>query len=581
MSGLPNSRGPDHDPVVESFTPKLVGADIELGNFILGLERPGGTGYEASRALLRNVAGVPNRRPLGGGWSNGGYAGYSMGAAQGASTYNVQDWGRKFLPGNGGCCYIDLDHLEICTPEVLGARDHVAVCHAMLRIARNALDAANEQLPDDLTLIALANNSDGQGNSYGSHYSFLISRRLWDDLFHQKMHPMLFVLLAYQASSIVFTGQGKVGSENGQPPVDYQISQRADFFETLVGEQTTYRRPLVNARNEPLCGSPCHGDGESLPGDDLARLHTIFFDHTLCHVAGYLRTGVMQLVLAMIESGRSNPGLILEDPLSALHEWSRDPDLRVRCKLSDGRIVTAVEHQLLFLQEVKSFVETDACAASVPDAADIVAVWQDTLVKLEKRDFEALSGRLDWVLKRGLIERAIGERPELTWDSPAIKHLDLMYGNLDERMGLYWACERSGVVERLVSDDEIERFVCNPPEDTRAWMRAMLLRKAGADAIEAVDWDKISFWTRRDGVAWRRCRTLRLDNPLGFTRADCEISLQEAESLDDLLDDLGASDPSGCSPGVLAHNSNGREHERPGSGVLPGPGNPARTFGSN
>ena len=25
MSGLPNSRGPDHDPVVESFTPKLVG----------------------------------------------------------------------------------------------------------------------------------------------------------------------------------------------------------------------------------------------------------------------------------------------------------------------------------------------------------------------------------------------------------------------------------------------------------------------------------------------------------------------------------------------------------------------------
>jgi proteasome accessory factor A len=230
---------------------------------------------------------------------------------------------------------------------------------------------------------------------------------------------------------------------------------------------------------------------------------------------------------------------------------------------------------------VKSFVETDACAASVPDAADIVAVWQDTLVKLEKRDFEALSGRLDWVLKRGLIERAIGERPELTWGSPAIKHLDLMYGNLDERMGLYWACERSGVVERLVSDDEIERFVCNPPEDTRAWMRAMLLRKAGADAIETVDWDKISFWTRQDGVAWRRHRTLRLDNPLGFTRADCEISLQEAENLDDLLDDLGASDPSGCSPGILTHNSNGREHERPGSGVLPGPGNPARTYGSN
>ncbi len=300
MSGLPTSGGPGHDPVVESFTPKLVGADIELGNFILGLERPGGTGYEASRALLRNVAGVPNRRQLGGGWLSSGYAGYSMGASEGASAYNVQDWGRKFLPGNGGCCYIDLDHLELCTPEALSARDHLAVCHAMLRIARKALDEANELLPDGLTLIALANNSDGQGNSYGSHFNFLISRRLWDDLFHQRMHPMLFVLMAYQVSSIVFTGQGKVGSENGQPAVDYQISQRADFFETLVGEQTTHRRPLVNARNESLCGSPRQDEGEPLPDDTLARLHTIFFDHTLCHVAGYLRTGVMQLVLAMI-----------------------------------------------------------------------------------------------------------------------------------------------------------------------------------------------------------------------------------------------------------------------------------------
>ena len=37
---------------------KIAGADFELGNFVLGLDRSGGTGPEASRALLRKIEGV-------------------------------------------------------------------------------------------------------------------------------------------------------------------------------------------------------------------------------------------------------------------------------------------------------------------------------------------------------------------------------------------------------------------------------------------------------------------------------------------------------------------------------------------
>jgi proteasome accessory factor A len=33
----------------------------------------------------------------------------------------------------------------------------------------------------------------------------------------------------------VFTGAGKVGAENGADAVDYQMTQRADFFEEDVG----------------------------------------------------------------------------------------------------------------------------------------------------------------------------------------------------------------------------------------------------------------------------------------------------------------------------------------------------------
>src|SRR5437016_1224173 len=98
--------------------PKLCGADIELGNFILGLERVSGTGREASRALLREIE-VPYA-------DRGGYGGRLVSSAGGYQVaYDPQDWGRKYLSSNGGCFYIDLDHLECCLPEVLSAYDHV------------------------------------------------------------------------------------------------------------------------------------------------------------------------------------------------------------------------------------------------------------------------------------------------------------------------------------------------------------------------------------------------------------------------------------------------------------------------
>ena len=75
-----------------------------------------------------------------------------------------QDWGRQYLSSNGGCIYIDMDHFELCTPEVRSARDYVIAWHAMLGIARTALDTANARLPINKRIVLLANNSDGEGN---------------------------------------------------------------------------------------------------------------------------------------------------------------------------------------------------------------------------------------------------------------------------------------------------------------------------------------------------------------------------------------------------------------------------------
>ena len=72
-------------------------------------------------------------------------------------------------------------------------------------------------------------------------------------------------------------------------------------METLVGDQTTYRRPVVNSRDEALCGRSATPVAIA---NQMARLHVIFFDNTLCHVASLLKVGMMQIILAMIEAQR-------------------------------------------------------------------------------------------------------------------------------------------------------------------------------------------------------------------------------------------------------------------------------------
>jgi Pup amidohydrolase len=554
MNPIPPSASPldpHHGESPRPRLPKLCGADFELGNLVLGIDLPKGTGALASHLLLREFDGLPlarksqtvcycqactaRRRALEDGYVAAESLGEECAMSKQGSAYNAQDWARKFL-SNGGCSYIDLDHLELCIPEVLSARDHVAASHAMLRKARAALQTANARLPEGKKIVALANNSDGQGHSYGSHLNFLLTRRAWHDLFERRLQHLLF-LAAYQASSIVFTGQGKIGAEKNRPPVHYQISQRADFFEVLMGPQTTWNRPLINSRDEALCG-PWYGANASPDSADKARLHVIFYDQTLCHTASLLKIGVMQIILAMIEAGDVRSNLALDDPVEAVWQWSHDPTLHRRVRLADGRNLTAVELQMLFWEEAQRFVDGGGCADIVPDAPRILELWSDTLRELRARDYAALARRLDWVLKLQILQRARQQRPNLNWSSAELKHLDFMYASLEE--GLYWNLEKNGLVNTLVTNEEIEHFRHEPPENTRAWTRAMLLRLAEPQQVERVDWDSITFSLKGDHY-WPRESTVNLTNPLGFTRTACQGVFQPATTLEEALAMLGAT----------------------------------------
>ncbi len=557
-------------PSRERLLEKVCGADFELGASLHGANLPDRTGQTAALLVLREIPGLPlarrnvtfcycrpcvaRRQALDYGYSIDPAVNEECERTKFGSDYNAQDFARRFLPGNGGCFYDDMGHPEACIPEVRSARDHVAATHAMLALAREATRKAGARLPAGVRLVVLANNSDGQGHSYGSHLNFLITRAARDGLFDRRLHHLLF-LAAYQVSSILFTGQGKAGSENGRPPVDFQISQRADFFEVLVAQQTTWNRPIVNARDEALCG-PDYGANACADAADKARLHVIFYDQSLCHTAHFLKVGVMQIILAMIEAGEVRGDLALDDPVAAVVAWSHDPDLKARARLVSGRMVRAIELQEMFIEEAQAC----HCEGIVPEAAFIIDLWADTLAKLRARDFTALAPRLDWVLKRQLIERALAARPGLDWNSPQVKHLDLMYASLEG--GLYEACERGGAVELLATPERIEHLRHEPPEDTRAWTRAMLLRLARPEEVDRVDWDSITFTPA--GESWSRQCTVRLTNPLGFTRAACGRALASSANIEEALEILGAGLETGGSS-VPANGASSNPNEPGGN----------------
>lgn len=544
---------------------KLCGADVELGNMCLGADQPARSSYEASAAVLKQVDGLPKQasslppvtvvhdaRPTGAGgetwqwvnpayttpvggayWGSSGYA-YSTsdwddGCTGSTASHNPQDYARRWLT-NGGCIYGDLGHCEAALPITRSAFDSVAYFRAMLCIVRDAMDRANAVLPPGKRIVMTVNNTDGHSHSWGGHTNFAITTRCYEGIFERKLHHALF-LASFLTSSIVYTGAGKVGSENGMPEADFLLTQRGDFYETLTGTQTTYRRPIINSRNEPLASLD----------SGISRLHCIFFDSTLAEGSSVLKWGVTQLVLAMIEQGIVPPDLILEDPLEALAAWNRDPDLEATARVISGHDYTAVDMQWEIFRALRRFVDAGRVEGLVPRAAEIMDLWEDTLTKLARRDLNALIPRIEWVLKRYLLDRAV-QRRHLDWGSAEIKHLDHAYSNLDLNDGLYWQIEKAGQVERYVSAAEVARAVREPPADTRAWLRGHLLSRVD-DGLDDVDWDQIRYRVTRKYPGRTRYTTLKMDNPLSFTQDECEsICARTDLSFEELLVALGGKE---------------------------------------
>ena len=157
----------------------------------------------------------------------------------------------------------------------------------------------------------------------------------------------------------MITGSGRVGiGPSGDEP-GFQLSQRSDYIEVEVGLETTLKRGIINTRDEP------HADA-----DKYRRLHVIIGDANLAETSTYLKLGTTALVLDLIEEGMDLTDLALARPVHAVHVISRDPSLRATVALADGRELTALALQRIYLDRVAKLVDS---RDPDPRAADVVA----------------------------------------------------------------------------------------------------------------------------------------------------------------------------------------------------------------
>ncbi|WP_082057017.1 depupylase/deamidase Dop [Psychromicrobium lacuslunae] len=414
--------------------------------------------------------------------------------------------------GNGARLYVDHAHPEYSSPEVSNPEDALIWDFAGDTVARQVLSAiaarraaGEEELPE---IQLYKNNTDSKSASYGSHENYLMPRSV-------PFGQIVAGLTPFFITRQLICAAGRVGIGQDSATAGFQLSQRADFFEAEVGLETTIRRPIINTRDEPHAMA-----------DKYRRLHVIIGDANLSQLSHYLKFGTTALVLDLIERGLA-PKLEVWEPVEALRAVSHDLSLKRLYRLIDGRRVTALDIQWMYLEAAQRAAE------SSPDrhTALVLTRWEQLLTGLAVGP-EAVTEQLEWAAKLALLQQ-YRERDGLAWDDARLALIDLQWADVRLDKGLANRLQARGRLETLVSQQRIDAAVLNPPEDTRAYFRGESIRRFGPQVIGA-SWDSVIFQLPNQ----RRLQKVPTRDPLRGTKELVGPLFEAHQQLEDFLSAL-------------------------------------------
>ncbi len=415
---------------------------------------------------------------------------------------------------NGARLYVDHAHPEYSSPECRTPLEATLYDVAGEEVMRRALRVANQSLDPGQAITLYKNNSDGKGNSYGTHENYLVARDV------EFLHIVRAMVPHFVSRQIVI-GAGKVAAET-ESGIDanpaFQLSQRAEFFEEVVGLETTLKRPIINTRDEP------HADAER-----FRRLHVIIGDANMSQVATFVKLGSTALLLAVLEEhGPSCFPASPRQPVGAVRSFALDPTLRhaVLCEDDQKRTAWDFQDQLWHLAEGYVTSHGGEAVAGPDEVALILAQWREMLDGV-RDDPVSVSDRVDWVAKLRIID-GYRERYQLSQGDARLRAIDLQYHDLRPERSL---AQRVGLRE-LHPIERVREAIHNPPETTRAYFRGQCVERY-ADQIVAANWDSVVF-----DLGEGPLRRVPMLDPLRGTRALTADLLETCPTADDLLEAL-------------------------------------------
>jgi proteasome accessory factor A len=300
---------------------------------------------------------------------------------------------------------------------------------------------------------------------YDCHENYLVARQ-------GEFARIADVLIPFFVTRQIYCGAGKV--LHGPRGAQYCISQRAEHIWEGVSSATTRSRPIINTRDEP------HADAER-----FRRLHVIVGDSSMSEFTTYLKVGVTDLVVRMVEENTVMRDLTLENPIRAIREISHDITCKRKVRLATGRELSAIDIQTEYFERASRFIER---RDNDPVAVKILAEWGSALDALRQGRSDLLVAKVDWAAKHRLIEQ-YRNKHGIPLSHPRIALMDLAYHDVNRDRGLYCLLERRGKMERVVPDKQIQRAMREPPQTTRARLRGEFIRQAKQRRRDyTVDW---------------------------------------------------------------------------------------------
>lgn len=379
----------------------------------------------------------------------------------------------SYFVENGARYYIDHNSaVEYATPECTSAKSAVA---AELAGELIVTAAVAEHLPE---MRVYKNLIGPTGHTAGHHENYGISSHVDRDRYNN-------LLLGHLVSRLVFNGAGNLWVIERTGETIYTIGQKTSSIEDAINGHTTQRKPIINTREEN------HGS------DKLPRLHITSGDANISQWAMWYTLVSTSAVLSLIERKVDISHLIPINPVRAIHRVSTDPTLTYQIETADGKHRTAldIQQELIALIDQHVLGDTDN-----PEFSELVEQGYQACADA-RTDINLLGDRVDWVVKKMLIEARRAQRPLTVANLPAAiadQAIGMRYGEIMDGFGV--KLRESGALRQLVDKGFVHAYIKNPPNNTRAHPRGRFVRTSTRTGAKnhTVQWDR---WGRDNGTA--------------------------------------------------------------------------------